>query len=123
MPNFKYEYDGSGNVIGSNLASTEQTATASTAGAASVDFSSGSFVYVNGDASFNLTIIDTTSLQDGVLYVIIIKNTTVGQITVTDGLTSATNIASSFVLDTGEYLRLEIFNMNSELHVVGGAAS
>ena len=119
----RYITDGSGNVLSSTQAESDQSATASTAGAASVDFGQNSWVYVDGDASFNLTIIDTTSIPAGVLCTMIVENTTAGQITVTDGITSATNISASFVLDAGQYMRLQIFTIDSTLHVVGGAAA
>jgi len=106
---------------GGTATATWQSVTASTAGAASVDMSSDGYVYVDGDASFNLTIVDTADIVSGFNHIIVIENTSVGQITVTNGLTSITNLSSPITLDTGEWLRLNVFEDNqTNIHVVGG---
>jgi len=90
-------------------------------GAAGLDLSSDYWAYVTGGASFNDTIIDTSTIQTGVRHLVLIENTTGGQITVTHGTTAISNLGATTVLDSGEWLRLEVFDdANGDVHIVGG---
>lgn len=103
-------------------AATWQTVSASVAGVASVDFSSGEWVYVNGDTSWNLTILDTGSLIDGYTHTLVSDNTSGSQIQITNGFGDVvSNLMNPFPINTDEYLRMQIFkDVNGKVHFVGG---
>jgi len=98
-----------------------QTATASTATANSVDLSTNHHVEIDGDASFNLSIIDSADLVTGAWHFVYIENSTAGQITVTDGLSDVTNLNATTTLNSGEWLRLMVMLDNTgNVHLSGG---